>query len=844
MRHFIRTFSVLLLLVAGVLSAGAQGVQSFRDLLTAGASAPSEIQLPSNAQVLKLDNKRALLWDGTAGLLLYIDNPSGVFTNLEYGTPYYDGYTAYSISGTMNAVYEDYYYDFYISSNSSAALTFGEKGTLTPKVVTGQEAINANRQNFYCYVQMHGTMDNNKFIADDGTEFYIVETYNTGVIGKSGAGTLKAVVGDITMTNSMDFLTIIESQAWTADESSSFDAEVKSLGELKSLGYGDVRFKFEEDKVKVLSLLNNDGYVNLYLWDGSDGVLVNGYLNDSGDLDFAPGTILNGGIEAMYMGSYGNSLYYAPNYYSNHTKLFTPGNVTSFSPIKKTLAEVHETNTSTTYEFSYLAIKGKIVEGNLVDGDVSIPLLNTACPTADLMKYEGKTGTFYGLYQSQGGEYLLPISEYYFLEEDTPTEKKVYSIAELRQVSDNDTYTLPLAAENDYQMQVLAVNGSIVYLWDGENGLVAIDPTESFQQQHVGTFMYGDVKFEVSNPYGDGNEYVINFASIQQFSEVADFLPAVERTTPVEGDFVKFSATIEGDTDEGGWQSITVNDKKYWISDDLIDVEGTLADYVGKTGTITAIFTGDYEEEGFLSVYPDNWFVEDTPEYEELTSLDAIYKQTEAGKYKFNVPADGDYKVQFLALNGDKVYLYDGTDVFRFTLASVANAPRKVKVISVADRVGAYVSGEMIISLGGEEDLLDPSTINFSEKQELMAPIAKTYVTKRYDYIEYESTVEMSGNTPVASIDNQYFVLSDELIDETIDFKAMEGETGKMKLIIDGMYAYVYPSDWITTVETGINEVETADSAATVYSIDGRRVQKANLQRGIYIQNGKKVAIK
>ena len=42
--------------------------------------------------------------------------------------------------------------------------------------------------------------------------------------------------------------------------------------------------------------------------------------------------------------------------------------------------------------------------------------------------------------------------------------------------------------------------------------------------------------------------------------------------------------------------------------------------------------------------------------------------------------------------------------------------------------------------------------------------------------------------------------------------------------------------------DTGINSINAADSKAPVYNMAGQRVGKA--QQGVFIQNGKKVAVK
>ena len=54
-----------------------------------------------------------------------------------------------------------------------------------------------------------------------------------------------------------------------------------------------------------------------------------------------------------------------------------------------------------------------------------------------------------------------------------------------------------------------------------------------------------------------------------------------------------------------------------------------------------------------------------------------------------------------------------------------------------------------------------------------------------------------------------------------------------------------YQDDFDTQIEvggTGINSINAEDSKAPVYNLSGQRVSKA--QQGVFIQNGKKVAVK
>ena len=56
----------------------------------------------------------------------------------------------------------------------------------------------------------------------------------------------------------------------------------------------------------------------------------------------------------------------------------------------------------------------------------------------------------------------------------------------------------------------------------------------------------------------------------------------------------------------------------------------------------------------------------------------------------------------------------------------------------------------------------------------------------------------------------------------------------------------VYPQEdmvvYVNYGGTGINSINALDSKAPIYNVAGQRVSKA--QKGVYIQNGKKVAVK
>lgn len=847
MRKILRSFLAFMLCFTALTASNAQ--TTFRQLLDGGSASNGTITMPENAQVLKMYSSRILLWDGTAGLLLYIDDISSKFTNMEYGSAYWDGYTGYSISGTINAVYEDTYYDFYADYNSVGNLTFGSKGTLTPKEVTGAEAANTDRSNFYCYVKMHGTMNGNNFTADDGTVFTINEEFNTGVIGKSGAGTIKAVVGNISQANSMSVLTIIENGAWTTDPTEQdFQGEVMTLGALKQKNYETVRFKFEEDKVQVVSLSSSYGFDQMYLWDGNDGLLVNGYIlaNVIGDTEFSQGQVVNGGIEANYNGSYGNSMYFSPDY--GHEAIFKKGNVQSLIPKKTTVEAVHATVNTSTYEFSYVALPGKIENGALVSGDISIPIALDVCPTADLTKYEGQTGTFYGLYNSRNMESVMPISEYYFMKADDPIveENEVANIDELWNAEANKVYTMKLAPESDYKVQVLAYTGPIVYLWDGQNGLIAIDESESFDPDDFGRYIYGDVEFSISDEYGT-KEFIINYSTINQLSAAEDFFPAVEKIEMREGDFVKMHVTIEADeTETPAMPVVTYNGETYMLVDDILGLEIGLDSYIGKTGILTAIYAGEDANWKYLSIYDENWFTEDAVQLPEVASLEEVQNLTEDGDYILNVPTDGSYTLQVLAVNGDKMYLYDGQTVYRFDYQETLAAPRKAMKAAPAEMVGAMLQGEIKIRKEGDVVSIDGSSVTVGEVTELLPPVETETVLSLYGYITVTGMVEKGFDITnneyyYVVLDDMQYILSDELITMDKLFSELVGQTGKMSLLVDGINAYAYPEGWFVADYTSIEGVETSASAKNIYTIDGRKVVDGQMQKGIYIVNGKKV---
>ena len=836
---------------------------TFREMLDAKNTSSVKYTMPDNAQVLRLiPSKRLVLWDGTAAILVYMDNLDGKFTNLSYSDAnYYSGYTGCSISGEAEMCFEENYYDFYIQGN--ATLTFGTKSPLTPITVTGTEAIKADKSNLYAYAQMHGTMNGDTFTADDGTEFKINEEFEKGVKGKSGAGTIKAMLGNPYGSAVESLLTIVETNAWTADPSEAdFEGEVMSLAELKTKNYDTVRFKFEQDKVQVVATNTENGFDYMYLWDGTDGVLINGYLSNSVDFNLEQGQIINGGIEATYTGSYGNALYFNQEYYPTNEFVLNKDIVKDLIPLKKTLAEVTATKGEATYAFSYLAIDGKIENGKLVSGDKSVDLSTSVCATADLTKYEGQTGTFYGLYQSRGAEALMPISEYYFAKADNPNPNPT-TIAELCAIEEEGDYTLTLTEEDYYKVQVLAVEGTTVNLWDGADGMVTVDLTESIGSDKVGSFIYGDVVFGVSNPYGDGMEYTIKDLASASFSEPTDFLPAIVKVDMHEGDFVKFDGTIEADAEN---QFVNVNGNKYWLFDSMIDVN--IADYVGKTGTITAICNGLDEEGNFLmAVYPELWFAEVEDPQPAGTFAELLSSVDNGTTLTVEMPENAQMLYEFVTSGEDdfECVLWDGTAGIRLYANSMLSSiftNREAHTRNFGKKVTGSFTGTYEANFEDFYIFSVENTMLLGEESAVTPLEVEGADCMKEDKSMLHSYVKMSGEYDAESMK---FVANDGtefFVDNEMSTVALPTESGKCT--IKAMFAgdkygslagtsseksYLFLLEE-TAVEFGevnaINGISVEEAANGIYTLDGRFVGKSakNLAKGIYVVNGKKVAVK
>lgn len=606
-------------------------VKTFKELLE--SSTDNELVnviMPENAQILRIVNSSVYVWDGETGIQFYASggNHSSYITNFDYSSDgFSDGYTGYLLTGSVEATFEESYWDFYMPTGS---LTIGDKAELTPKEFAGADLANGGKMNYYSYVKMHGKIENGKFIADDGTEFNINEEWvNIGAGSKEGEGTLKGMYYNDSWGGSQ--LYIIENTAWTADPSEDdFDAPVMSIAELKQLGYDNVRFKFEQDKVVIAAVIPGEGYDQLFLWDGQDGVFLNGDILSGTDFEAKQGYVINGGLAATYQGSFSNQIYCNPSYFSEHEVHLTLGGEKNLTPVKKSFEELHATAGTTVNDYSYVAVEGTIVDGRMVSGDQEILIMNYACPNADVNKYDGQTGTFYGLYQATNGEYLLPISEFYFMKNDDPVVYPLENLTDLNAAEQPGLYNMSLTAEGDYKVQLLAYNSGVAYLWDGQKGAIVLDETNSIPADKVGAFLTGDVKFTITNNE-DVIEYLIDAASIV-FTEVEEFLPAVEKTSFNEGDFVKVKATLMFDETDGTVY-FTIGDEDYILVDDLVAFGVEPAELNGKEGTLTAIYTGM----NLLSIYPDAWFVESEPNAISLTTV------TEADAARGVYTLDGRY---------------------------------------------------------------------------------------------------------------------------------------------------------------------------------------------------------
>ncbi len=78
------------------------------------------------------------------------------------------------------------------------------------------------------------------------------------------------------------------------------------------------------------------------------------------------------------------------------------------------------------------------------------------------------------------------------------------------------------------------------------------------------------------------------------------------------------------------------------------------------------------------------------------------------------------------------------------------------------------------------------------------------------------------------------------------EYTVMGAKAGEyaVSATVDGTTESAESNTVTVTTGTGIAAVEGSTAAAPVYAVDGKMVQKDNLKKGVYIQNGKKYIVK
>ena len=112
-------------------------------------------------------------------------------------------------------------------------------------------------------------------------------------------------------------------------------------------------------------------------------------------------------------------------------------------------------------------------------------------------------------------------------------------------------------------------------------------------------------------------------------------------------------------------------------------------------------------------------------------------------------------------------------------------------------------------------------------------------------------SIDAAISEEVAAVDGTYPVALTAIgyaapkvpADEVGDFDGIEEYNDGRSYVVSGEMTKTETSFTLTIGDgTGINSINAEDSKAPVYNVAGQRVSKA--QKGVYIQNGKKVAVK
>lgn len=325
-----------------------------------------------------------------------------------------------TLTGTLRSKWIKTYWDF---EETTTYPTAGEVTTVTPKVVTGAEAIASDNSNRYAYIQMDGTFDKDAqtFTAKDGTVFNFYPQTIFGIdwtVVESGDYTLRALMASNygnsgIAANGQYKLGIVEpvEQSFVAIEETTYP----TLAELKAAGsIGTLKI---EAPYQVQVMYNVGPFGQTYLWDGETGFFMFG--DGENALSATDKQIITSGKITTYTDAYSNRSFKSEKdlVVENATEWIAPvekETISNLSDAAKYM-RLHGKVTSTTN--TYTGIKSYLLQ---LDNGNTRSINNKVGFTYDFEAIEGVDGTFDMLLTWENYAYeLVPLDANFFVADET-----------------------------------------------------------------------------------------------------------------------------------------------------------------------------------------------------------------------------------------------------------------------------------------------------------------------------------------------------------------------------------------------------------------------------------------
>ncbi len=236
-----------------------------------------------------------------------------------------------------------------------------------------------------------------------------------------------------------------------SDENNTGD-RIDTFEKLKAINDNDmVHFYIPEGTMIIHSKKQSWGSTDVYLWDGKDGLNING--NDvekdflkNGEVTVEPGQLITGDFNSKLFG-YSYYFYHDATAYAGTTANITLGEKMVPVPLDLKASEVNAEVASKKYDYAYVKIYGTIYPGKRFAGDdgVIMELFDDTNKSLDLAKFAGQKGWITAITkkQSWSNKFMLLITqEDYFVSDGIADATEVVYDATTDNVIDKD---IPLA---------------------------------------------------------------------------------------------------------------------------------------------------------------------------------------------------------------------------------------------------------------------------------------------------------------------------------------------------------------------------------------------------------------